>query len=329
MPISAGAGMLLAPLAGGLAGSLFGGTKQRTNAAVPGDLTGMRQQNIDLLSQLLGFGQGGGGGLSGGGMFSNMMRGAMGRAGGPAGASRGQLGGDPTQRLESFFGSLTSPLQRQAMQGMSQYLNQPAPETRAFDMSMPALQQILGGKPGQGIIDALQPSFDRNLASANQVGGRFGSGNAIMRSRAVDDFNLLGAQAAQQGQSQQMQAAQILGMLGQSAGEGPFNRMQGAFAAGDLEPQRRIALLQQLLGTSQQATLGQPTTISPSGTQQGLQAGFSFAQLIPFLQQMGMGNIFGGGGGAPPGGGFTPGSFNNPASGGIGFNPSFNSPWGR
>ena len=296
MPISAGAGMLLAPVAGAAAGSLFGGGGAK--AAVPGDLTGMRQQNIDLLSHLLGF--------SGGGRPQNNWLNARsgGRMGGPQSGMRGQLGGDPTSRLESFFGSLTSPLQRQAMQGMSQYLNQPAPETRAFDQAMPALQQILNGKPGQGIIDALQPSFDRNLASANQVGGRFGSGNAIMRSRAVDDFNLLGAQAAQQGISQQMQAAQVLGMLGESAGQGPWARLMGAQSAGDLEPSRRIGLLQQLLGASQQATLGQPTTVTPGGTQQGLQAGFGIAQLIPFLQQMGLGSIFGGGGG---GGGMNPG----------------------
>jgi hypothetical protein len=286
MPISAGAGMLLSPIAGALAGSVLGGGGAK--AAIPGDLRGQRQNNIDLLGHLLGFGSGGGQ-LTG---FKGLKpQFSKGRTGGPS------FGGDPTNRLESFFGNLTSPLQRQALQGMSQYLNQPAPETRAFDQSLPALQQILNGKPGQGIIDALQPSFDRNLASANQVGGRFSSGNAIMRSRAVDDFNLLGAQAAQQGINQQMQAAQVLGMLGQSAGQGPFDRLMGAMSAGDLEPSRRIGLLQQLLGTSQQATLGQPTTVTPGGTQQGMQAGFGIAQLIPFLAQMqGMGNIFGGGG---------------------------------
>lgn len=271
--------MLLAPLAGAAAGSLFGGGGTKAN--IPGDLRGMRQGNIDLLSNLLGFG-------------SRQLTGFKGTT--PQFSTRGGAGsGDPTSRLESFFGSLTSPLQRQATQGMSQFLNQPAPETRAFDMALPALQQVLGQKPGQGIIDALQPSFERNLASANQQGGRFSSGNAILRSRALEDFNLLGAQAAQQGINQQMQAANVLGMLGQSAGAGPFGRLAAALGAGDLEPSRRIGLLQSLLGTSQQAVFGQPTTVTPGGAQQGLQAGFGIAQLIPFLGMLGGQQLFGGG----------------------------------
>lgn len=157
-----------------------------------------------------------------------------------------------------FYGNLgvpSSPLQRTARSGIEQFLNMPAPEQRALDVSMPALQNILDGKPGQGVIDALQPTFLRNLDTANQQGGRFSSGNAILRSRALDDFNLLGANAAQQGQQTQLQAAQMLSLLAGQAGQNPFQRLSQAYGIGqqdaqqqDLETQRRIELLSQALG---------------------------------------------------------------------------------
>lgn len=195
---------------------------------IPQDIQGLRKQQIDFLSNVLGGGKG----------------------------------------IDSFFGPMSSPttgLQRQATGGISQFLNQPAPEQRAMDISLPALQNILNGKPGQGVIDALQPTFDRNLASANQQGGRFGSSNAILRSRALEDFNLLGAQAAQQGQQSQLQAAQVLSLLANSAGQNPFQRLQGAYGIGqadaqqgDLETQRRLQIMMALLGAGQGAAFNIP-----------------------------------------------------------------------
>lgn len=227
----------------------------------------------------LGGGPQGGGGMPGGGMLGN----------GGAG-------------LEQFFGPLVNQangLQRQATGGIEQFLNQPAPEQRAMDVSMPALQGILNGAPGAGIMDALKPRFEQNLAAANQQGGRFGSGNAILRSRAVDDFNLLGAQAAQQGQQTQLQAAQMLNMLASSAGQNPFNRLMGAFGVGqqsfqnaDLETQRRLQLLGGLLGTQMGLAFNQPVLntkpASPGAGQQVMTL---------------VGNWLGGGGGNPFGGG--------------------------
>jgi hypothetical protein len=232
---------------------------------LPAGTGGIQQQQVDFLSQLMqpGFGGPGGG-------------------------------------LEKFFGGLGSPtsgLQRQATGGIEQFLNQPAPEQRALDTSMPALQSILNGAPGQGIIDALRPQFDRNLASANQQGGRFGSSNAILRSRAVDDFNLLGAQAAQQGQQTQLQAAQMLALLSGQAGQNPFGRLVGAAGVGqqnaqqaDLETQRRIQLLAGLLGQAQGATLNAPfvQTREASGGLGGFLGG---------LAGLGLGGIAGGLGG--------------------------------
>jgi hypothetical protein len=96
------------------------------------------------------------------------------------------------------------------------------------------LRGVLKQQPGQGTIDALQPSFQRNLAEANQAGGRFGTANAVLRSRAMEDFNLLAAQAAQQGQNQQLDAASRLAQLGISSGaahaglQNDFNQSQQA-----------------------------------------------------------------------------------------------------
>jgi hypothetical protein len=76
------------------------------------------------------------------------------------------------------------------------------------------LQRLAGTNQGQGVMDALNPSFQRNLAAANQQGGRFGSANAVLRSRAVDDFNLQSANALQRGVDQQIAAASSLGNVG-------------------------------------------------------------------------------------------------------------------
>jgi hypothetical protein len=253
---------------------------QPTQQYVPPDLQGFRGQQIGLLQALLGMPTGGqqqGGGGPGAGAFP-WLGGGQQRGAGQAGVAQGAgmvQGGDVLTRLGSFFGDLGTPtngLQRQATGGIEQFLNQPAPEQRAMDVSMPALQGILNGKPGEGIMNSLQPHFQRNLDSANQVGGRFGSGNAILRSRAVDDFNMLGAQAAQQGQQTQLQAAQMLNLLASSAGNNPFQRLMGAYGVGqqnfqnaDLETQRRLQLLGGLLGTAQGLAFNQPVIAGQSG----------------------------------------------------------------
>lgn len=200
-------------------------------AAVPGDLAGMRQQQIQLLSQLLGFPTGGGK------------------------RQAGDVPGNPLDRLQQFFGQLGVPqtdLQRQSAGGISQFLNQPAPEQRALDVAMPGLQEILQGSGG--------PQFERDISLANQQGGRFGSANAILRGEA--HRNLL---------NQRNQAAQTLGVLSQSAGQGPFARLLGASevggqqaAQGDIQTQRVLQLLMNLLGTGQQASFNVPTTQSES-----------------------------------------------------------------
>lgn len=212
---------------------------------VPQDMKGTRANQIQLLNYLLGFGNGPGTGQGGPVGLQNIMN--HGR-----GTPNSYLGGqaNPLDRLQSFFGQLGSPpsaLQRQSSTGISQFLNQPAPEQRAFDMASGGLQEILNGGG---------PQFERDLSLANQQGGRFGSANAIMRGEAFR--NMFNARD---------QAAQTLGMLSSSAGQNPFQRLMGGFGVGqqesgqaDIETQRRLQLLMQLLGVGQQSALNAPVT---------------------------------------------------------------------
>lgn len=220
----------------------------------------MRQQQIQLLQQLLGLPapqQPQRGGLPGGFPFGGAFGGLGGLGRQPQAPSPNlplTPQGDPLARLEAFFGQLGSPqtdLQRQSTGGISQFLNQPAPEQRALDVAMPGLQEILSGGG---------PQFERDLALANQQGGRFGSANAILRGEA--HRNLLNSRN---------QAAQTLGLLSQSAGQNPFQRLLGAFGVGqgqaqqgDIETQRRLQILLNLLGVGQQAAFNVPTTQGPS-----------------------------------------------------------------
>jgi hypothetical protein len=158
-----------------------------------------------------------------------------------------------------------------------------------FTSAQGALEGQLGANPGQGMLDALRPQFERNLAAANQQGGRFGSANAILRSRAVDDYNLLGAQALQRGVDQQQNAANILGMIGNSligargaAGQGLLgvgqgrvgqqtNAMQGLLGAGQGRLSQGLGVGQGMLGAGQgMLGVGQGQLSQGLGAAQGL-----------------------------------------------------------
>lgn len=64
-----------------------------------------------------------------------------------------------------------------------------------------------GPNPGQGVVDAYQPIFQRNLALAQDTGPRFSSGNAMLRGQALNDYNMFAQQALQQGYQTQLQGA--------------------------------------------------------------------------------------------------------------------------
>ncbi len=151
--------------------------------------------------------------------------------------------GDKNMFLNNMFGGqLTNGLQRQAGQYFQNYVGMQRPEQRT--------------------LDALTPYFQRNLAMANQSGGRFGSANAIMRSRAVDDWNMLGASISQNAQKMQMDAASQLAMLGQQ------------------DITNRVGLMQDLYRNAMGAAFQVPITTTPSGAQQGAQLGAGIGQGI-------------------------------------------------
>jgi hypothetical protein len=198
----------------------------KPSAAVPKDLGWQRGQQIELLQQLLGLPNNAG----------------FGRLGGV-----GQ-GGNPLDRLQSFFGTLGMPqsgLQMQGADALGAMLRQPTPEQRALDISLPALQSMLTGTG---------PQFERDLSLANQQGGRFGSANAILRGEALRNlFNL------------RNQTAGTIGMLSGGAGQANRGLAEQAFGVGqqqaqqgDIETQRRLQLLMQLLGVQQQNVFNVP-----------------------------------------------------------------------
>lgn len=267
----------------------------------------------------------------------------------PGGQLANQSG--PAGRIESIFGPTgvqATPLQRQAGTGISQYLNQPSPETRTLDALSPGLMNLFsqsvgaaGGQPqnvlppevmraltglatgqnagagagvgvgggglgqegtdflrnllkqpaGQGVIDALNPTFQRNLAEANQAGGRFGTANAVMRSRALEDFNLLAAQAAQRGTDQQLDAANRLAQLGISSGAASGN-LQGAANAQQLaavDALIRAGLGGGQLGLQAQQQ-GQQGALGAGGLLQGLAGQSGGADFNRLLQGYGVGS---------------------------------------
>lgn len=126
---------------------------------------------------------------------------------------------------------------------------------QAFETGQGFIQNMLGQNPGQGVVDALQAPFERNLQFAlgnlrNTAPSVFNSAQALqgtdLSRQALDDFNLLGAQALQQGVNQQVQGLGTLGQLGAGAsqaglgglgaltqaagqaGQNPFSRLLGA-----------------------------------------------------------------------------------------------------
>lgn len=154
---------------------------------------------------------------------------------------------DP-QGFLSMFGNLGMPqsaLQRQGGDALGTMLTQPTLEQRALDISLPALQ---------GMLTGTGPQFERDVAGANQVGGRFGSGNAILRGEALRNlFNM------------RTQTAGTIGMLSGQAGTANRGLAGQAFATGqaqagqaDVETQRRLQILMHLMGVGQQAAFNVP-----------------------------------------------------------------------
>lgn len=112
------------------------------------------------------------------------------------------------------------------------------------------------GGGGQAVVDAMKPVFQQNLKFGlneltNRVPSVHNSGAAIegadLTSRALNDFNLMGAQALMGGQQNTLGAGNLLGQLAGQAGNGQFGR---TLAAGQAATQRDLGMGQ--LGLQQQ-----------------------------------------------------------------------------
>jgi len=111
------------------------------------------------------------------------------------------------------------------------------PEGQTFDLANNLLgQNFFDQNPGQGVIDALEPVFQRNLSfGLGDLANRAPSvSNSAMQlegtdltRQALQDFNVLGAQALQQGLSQQLSGLGTLGTLAGQAGQNPMTRALG------------------------------------------------------------------------------------------------------
>lgn len=108
------------------------------------------------------------------------------------------------------------------------------------------------------------PQLDRDIALANSVGGRFSSGNALMRGEA------LGRLFERRGQN----ASTLAGLQGQR-----FSQLQGLDA-------QRLALLSGLFGMAGQGTLGLPITERPNAASVLGGAGADISQLLMMMQAM-------------------------------------------
>jgi hypothetical protein len=120
-----------------------------------------------------------------------------------------------------------------------------------FGAAQGSMEQILASNPGMQGMAALQPLLQRNLAAANQEGGRFGSANAILRSRAVDDNNMLAAQMYQRGVDQQIGAAGQYGQMGSSLLGARAAAGQGLLGVGQGRMQQQTNAAQGQLGVGQ------------------------------------------------------------------------------
>lgn len=145
----------------------------------------------------------------------------------------------------------TSPTQG-AGTGSIQRLLEQNPEMQTFNQANSLLGGsggILGsGGGGEGILKALQPRFQQNLqfglnSLTNAVPSVRNSAAAIqgadLTSRALNDYNVLAAQALQQGQSNTLGGLGLLGQLAGQAGSGQFNRN---LQAGQLATQRDLGM---------------------------------------------------------------------------------------
>jgi hypothetical protein len=120
-----------------------------------------------------------------------------------------------------------------------------------FQPAQGMLEGMFKQNPGEGVMNAMHPLYERALAEANQTGGRFGSANAILRSRALDDYSLQMQQALQHGVDQQLTGAGVYGNIGNSLIGAKSAAGQGLLGVGQGRMQQQTNAASGLLGVGQ------------------------------------------------------------------------------
>ncbi len=200
------------------------GGNQSTQGAINGLMGLQTGAGADVTGRLGQIGQGGGS-QTGSSIMDQILQ-QLGGAQTGAQQRLAQLGQGPLTGNSGLDAALTH-LASGAGQGLAG-LGQVNAGASINPTAATALGGLASVNPGLGVLDALHPAFERNLAAADQVGGRFGTSNALGRQTATDQYNQTAQQALQQGATQQQQAASSLGQLGSAADQ---TNMQGAIAS--------------------------------------------------------------------------------------------------
>lgn len=248
-----------------------------STSRVPNNLTapqpGLTGSSLGLLGQIFGNGSGSGGGGGGqnpfgnvnfnnlGGGFSGLNQQVQNAYGSQPGAGQG-LGGNIGQNVSKAFG--TSPL-NQAVAGQFQS-NLGNPLGQGLGLYQQG-QNLLGqanqnlgqylnpNQAAQGALAAYQPQYQTAVGFANDQGPRFSSGNDLLKSQALNNYNLFAQNVLNNTRQQGLQAAVAQGGLGQTAGQlglGAGNLQNQATSAagafGNEQSGQQNQLIQQLLG---------------------------------------------------------------------------------
>lgn len=212
---------------------------------------------------------------------------------------------------QGFTQGLNQPSALQSHVGntFSQLVNGPSASQRAFDTALPGIQQQLSGMPGQDILDASQPIFQRNMQmgadTLRQAGPRFNSNTERLigeqGNRAMQDYNLFSQNVMESGRSRQLQAAQVLGFLGGGADSANLANLQGAGSFANQMSGQNSSIMQALMnaGLTAGGAFTPPTYKEHKPWwQQGL--GIASTAISLYGQAKGAG-MFGKGGGNPQG----------------------------
>lgn len=287
-----------APIIGGvtgLLGAMQGGSSPQY--ATPPQMQGTQQNAINYLNAMLGMNPFGGGypagsGGGGGSMPGTPMQRGQGEAPGgyqaPGGFNLGGGTGGGFQlpnsqqllgNIQNVFGNIgvgATPLQQQASGGMQQFLG----SNGGLNQALQAYGSILGQQPGAQMNAALMPFEQSALMATNGQGPRFSSGNDIAKTQVGKDYALMAAQNAQQGQAQQLQAAQQMLQSVPGAYSSGYGMGQQQAAQADIQTQRQQAILQSLLQTLMSAGFQMPISNQPNTATNLGQWGTNMAGLL-------------------------------------------------